>query len=186
MAGGKFKRNLPPLKGPCGLLQGTWPRECAPHGEPTKEGEPEYCLDCDRAIKGTGFPCFRHATPIQLETAKRGGAPPPKELPPLAERLHGSKEKRKPKRKTMLSPATIKKIGTAVKSGLSIHDAVETCKADVLTDCETHQRKTGAMGLGTVNWPSILQFFITLLTDLAPLLVPAVPVTPPPPTPPLP
>lgn len=82
----------------------------------------------------------------------------------------------------MLSPATIKKIGTAVKSGKSIPDAVETCKADVLTDCETHQRRTGALGAGAINWPAILGFIITILTDLAPFLAPA-PVPTPTPTP---
>lgn len=81
----------------------------------------------------------------------------------------------------MLSPATIKKIGTAVKSGLSIPEAVDACKADVLTDCETHQRRTGALGAGTIPWATILAFVITLLQDLAPFLTPAPVPTPTPP-----
>ena len=76
---GTPKRSKPPRKARVVTVQGSNPRECPDHGEPTDNpgDQPTTCLDCDKAIRATGHPCWRHGEMHEPNPELLRGAPPP-------------------------------------------------------------------------------------------------------------
>jgi hypothetical protein len=81
------------------LVSGHNPKQCPEHGEPTdvKTDHPTYCLDCDRAVRATGHPCWRHVKPIpqsQVEAKQKAEDEEAEKRKTFAERMHSDRKQR--------------------------------------------------------------------------------------------
>lgn len=80
------------------IIAGRNPRECPNHGKPTNNrGDvPTYCIDCDRAVRSYGHPCWRHVKPkpqVQVDAEQKAEAEELEKRKSFAERMHGRKLK---------------------------------------------------------------------------------------------
>lgn len=79
------------------VVSGRNPKECPNHGEPTdiRGDQPTYCLDCDRAVRATGNPCWRHVKPIpqaQIEAKQKREDEEAEQRKSFAERMHAKRK----------------------------------------------------------------------------------------------
>jgi hypothetical protein len=116
---GHEKKYRPPRAERVVTVTGHNPKECPPHGEPTDHrwDQPTYCLDCDRAIRATGNPCWNHRKPrpqTEIEAEQKAGDERRARERSFAELKHGT-EQRVPKA-TPEEKAAIKEMLEAAKA----------------------------------------------------------------------